>query len=229
MLKGTDDAYAIIDDILIAGDDLKRHDEILKKVVSRATEYNFKLNFDKCKIRQKCMTYMGQLLTNKELKPDPEKIGAIIEMPPPQDKEGIRRFLGFVQYLSKFIPNPSQVDAPLRVLLKSDVKFEWNHGQEQSFSKFKKLCTSPPVLAFYDVHKDVEIECDASKDGLGLLQSGKVVAYASCALTGAEKCYAQLEKEMLSIVYSVGKFHCYVFGKEVTVYQGSRLTRKPGF
>jgi len=44
----------------------------------------------------------------------------------------------------------------------------------------KKLCSTPPVLAYYDVRKPVEIECDASKDGLGavLMQEGKVIAYS---------------------------------------------------
>ena len=206
MLKGIDGAYAIIDDILKAGDDQKHHDEILKKVVSRATEYNLKLNFDKCKIRQKCVRYMGHVSTDK----------------------------GIVQYLSQFIPNLSQVDAPLRVLLKSDVKFESNHEQEQSFSKLKKLiCSNPPVLAFYDVHEDVEIERDASEDGLGavLLQSRKVVVDSSRALTEAEKRYARLEKEMLSMVYSVSKFHCYVFGKKLSVYNDhnhlEQILKKP--
>ena len=76
------------------------------------------------------------------------------------------------------------------------------------------------MLAYYDVNKPVEIECDASKDGLGavIMQDGRVIAYASRSLTQTEQGYAQLEKEMLSIVFSVKKFHCYVFGKETTVY-----------
>ena len=57
------------------------------------------------------------------LKADPDKVEAVKNIPPPEDKEGIGRFLGFVQYLSKFIPNLSQVDAPLRELMKSDVEF----------------------------------------------------------------------------------------------------------
>lgn len=66
----------------------------------------------------------------------------------------------------------------------------------------------------------MEIECDASKEGLGavLTQNGRLIGYASRALTTAEQNYAQLEKEMLSIVFSVNKFHCYVFGKEMVVY-----------
>jgi len=86
-------------------------------------------------------------------------------------------------------------------------------------SRSWKNCSTPFVHAFYDVNKDIEIECDASKDGLGamLLQNGWVIAYASRALTETGKRYAQIKKEMLSIVYSFNKFHCYVCVKEVTV------------
>lgn len=95
-----------------------------------------------------------------------------------------------------------------------------HHEQENSFNELKSLCSQKPVLAFYDVNKPVEIQCDASKDGLGavLIQAGRPVAYSSRSLSDTEKRYAQIEKEMLSIVHASTKFHCYIFGKETTVY-----------
>ena len=144
-------------------------------------------------------------------------------MPQPQDKEGVRRFLGLVQYLAKFKPNLSQIDAPLRILLKTDALFHWEDEQEKSFKELKRLCSSPPVLAYYNVNK---IECTSSKNGLGavLMQKGRVIACASRSLTESEKRYAQIEKEMLSIVFNVTKFHCYVFAKETVIYSEDRNT-----
>ena len=158
MISGIDGAFAIIDDILIAGKDVAEHDRILKEVVSRATSYNLKLNFKKCLIRQPSVPYMGHLVTEHGLRADPSKVSAIVNMPAPTDKEGVRRLLGLVQYLAKFIPNMSEIDAPIRMLLKSDIEFEWGHSQEKSFEKLKELCSSPPVLSFYDVNKDVQIK-----------------------------------------------------------------------
>jgi hypothetical protein len=162
---------------------------------------------------------MGHIVSDQGLKPDPNKIKAILNMPAPRGKEGVRKFLGLVQYLSKFIPNLSDLDAHLRILLKSDVEFQWNHEQDESFQRRKHVCAKPPVLALFDVNKTVEIECDSRKDGLGavLIQNGRTVAYGSSALTETEKRYAQIEKEMQAIVYSCQKFH-YIFCKEVTVY-----------
>ena len=58
------------------------------------------------------------------------------------------------------------------------------------------------------------------KNGLRdvIMQVDKVIAYASRALTDTEQHYAEIEKEMLSIMYSCTKFHSYIFGKSVTVY-----------
>ena len=75
------------------------------------------------------------------------------------------------------------------------------------------------VLKLFDVHKEVVIETDASKDGLGacLLQEGDPLAYASRSLTASEQNYVQIEKELMAIVFACEKFHQYVYGQPVKV------------
>ena len=220
MLEGIEGATAIMDDILIVGRDLEQHDAVLRKVIERATSYNLKLNLQKCLIRQPEVAYIGHRLTPEGLKPDPSKVTAVHNMPTPLNKEDLKRFLGFVTYLAKFIPNLSELDAPLRELLKNDVLFDWQPIHEEAFGKLKEQCCNYPVLKYYDVNKPVEIQCDASQHGLGavLIQEGRPVAYSSRSLSEVEKRYAQIEKEMLSIVHACRKFHSYIFGKETTVY-----------
>lgn len=123
-------------------------------------------------------------------------------------------------YLSKFIPNLSEVDAPLRQLLKRDVEFQWQPAQQQAFDRLKELCTHPPVLKYFDPAKPVVIFSDASSFGLGavLLQDDQPIAFSSRSLTDAETRYAQIEKEMLSIVHACTKFHNYILGTHVTVF-----------
>ena len=100
------------------------------------------------------------------------------------------------------------------------MQFEWRSEHKASFQKLKELCTHAPVLAYYDPQKSAEIQCDASSSGIGavLLQDGKPVAYTSRSMTTTESRYAQIEKEMLSIVHAATKFHHYIFGKHVQVY-----------
>ena len=67
---------------------------------------------------QSSVKYVDHIISDKGVHPDDEKIKAVKEMPDPQSKEDVRRFLSFIQYLAKFIPNLSEIDAPLREILK---------------------------------------------------------------------------------------------------------------
>ena len=167
MLEGINGATAIMDDILIAGRDKEHHDTILKRVLGRVASYNLQLNFDKCLISRSEVSYVGHLISADGLRPDPEKTKAIFGMPEPQDKGDVKRFLGFVSYLRKFIPNLSDEDEPLRSLLKSDTEFCWQPHHRASFRRLQDLCSNTPVLAYYDERKPVQIQCDASSKGLG--------------------------------------------------------------
>ena len=103
----------------------------------------------------------------------------------------------------------STITLPIRDILKKDVIFHWDPTQEAAFTEIKKILSTPPVLTYYDVNKPVMISCDASQSGLGalLLQEGKPVAYASRALTSTEVQYAQIEEELLAVVFAFSKFH----------------------
>ena len=147
-------------------------------------------------------------------------------MPPPETKEDVRRFLGSIQYLAKFLPMLAEVETPLRELTRKDVLFHWDKPQAAAFQKLKDMCCEAPVLAYYDVRKDVTIQCDARKSAVGtvLLQEGRPIAYASCKLRASELNWAPTEKEMLAIVFSTQKFREYILEKKQL---WSRLTTNP--
>jgi hypothetical protein len=108
---------------------------------------------------------------------------------------------------------------PIREVMKSGVEFQWGGAQEKAFQEVKEILTKAPVLAYYDVKKPVTVTCDASKSGLGaaLLQDDKPVAFASRALTDAETRYAQIEKELLAVVFAFEKFNQYTYARAVEV------------
>ena len=214
MVEDLDGVEVIMDDVIVAGDETT-HDERLQKFLERASKKGLKLNKEKCKIRQKEVPYVGHLVTAEGLKIDPQKVKAIDEMPEPKTKEDVKRLLGFVQFLSRYLPGLSKVDAPLRELEKSDVLFHWDRPQRESFKKIKQLVSQAPVLQYYDVNKPVTIQCDASGKGLGavLLQDNKPVCYASRALTDIETRYAPIETEMLTVVFACRKFHQYTLSR----------------
>ena len=176
-----------------------------------------KLNKKKSRIRVKEVSYIGHTLTSKGLKPDGEKVKAILQMPEPKTKQELQRFMGMIQYLSKFITRLSEKSAPLRALLKKNAAWYWNHEHQAAVQVLKEECNKQPTLRYFDVSKPVRISADSSKSGLGAvcLQEEQPVAYATWALTEAQQRYAQIEKELLAIVLACEKFHQYIFGKRM--------------
>ena len=225
--------YVIADDIIIAATDEAEHDAITHKVMLRARDKNVKFNKTKIQFKVTEVSYMGNKVTANGMMPDPSKIEAIVNLPVPNDRQSLQRLLGMVKYLSTYIPNESAITAPLRMLLKDGVEWNWNHEHDKALDTIKLALTQQPVLKFYDVTKPVTIQTDASKDGLRscLLQDKQPVAFASRALTSAEKNYSQIEKELLAICFACEKFHQYIYGKEVEIHSDHRplesILKKP--
>ena len=218
-LEGLQGVIGVSDDIVVHGETEEEHDKNLRNLLELCRKIGLRLNRGKAEIKKQEISFLGHLITSDGLKIDPEKLEAIKKMPKPEDVEGVRRFCGFVNYLAKFLPKLSDVLEPIRQLTRDDVPWTWTATQDQAFAKVQQLVTEAPVLAFYDPSKDLMIQCDASQSGLGavLLQNGKPLAYCSRALTPTERNYAQIEKELLAIVFSVEKWHQYAFGRHISV------------
>ena len=139
-------------------------------------------------------------------------------MATPTNVKSVQRFLGTVTFLSKFIPNFSTITEPLRALIKSDMPWTWTDTQQAAFDNFKQLVVVSPVLQYFDSSKPAVIQIDALSTGLGscLMQDGALIAFASRALTDCETRYAQIEQEMLAIVFACEKFAHYIYGQLVT-------------
>ena len=68
------------------------------------------------RLQHKELHYLDHLITGDCLKPDPEKVAAIMKMQKPTDIKSMQWFIGFVNYLAKFLPNLSTICEQLRKL-----------------------------------------------------------------------------------------------------------------
>ena len=208
-LEGLKGVSVVADDILIYGKDRGEHDENLRKFFKRASKCELKLNKKKCRFHMTELPYIGHVLTSEGVKPDPKKVSAIKDMEAPRISEDVRRFLGHVNYMAKFMPNLSAESEPLRRLLNlPDNEFCWGIDQRNAYETLKLMLTSDKLLQYYYSRKPVVIQTDASTAGLGavLMQEDKPVAYASRSLTKSESNYAPIELECLAIVFAMNKF-----------------------
>ena len=222
LIEGLKGIEVVADDFIVVGyvdtmeEANRNHDNTLMAFLERCRERNVKLNIDKLTLREREVPFIGHVATDKGLRVDPAKVRAITEMPAPTDKAGVQRLLGLAQYLSKFLPRLSDITKPLRELTQNDVQWFRGDAQQASLDSLKKAVTQTPVLRYYNLEEEVTIQCDASSTGVAaaLLQGGQPVAYCSRAMTPAETRYAQIEKELLAIVFAVERFEPYVYGRD---------------
>ena len=200
-LEGLEGILNITYDILIygVGDENEAridHDRKLEALLNRCREQGVVLNKNKLKLHISEVSFMGHIFSKEGLKIDPDKVKAILEMSRPEDVEGVQRLNGFINYLAKFLPRLADQMEPIRRLTRQHTEFEWAEEQEKALQAVKRLVTTAPVLSYYDPKAELELQCDASKKGLGaaLLQRGKPIAYASRTLTETEQRYAQIER-----------------------------------
>ena len=224
MFADIDGVEIIMNDILIHAPTLEVHNQRLDRVLRRCREQNLKLNPKKTKQCTNNVVYIGHVLSDEGVKIDDEKVKAVVNMPEPTSIDNVHTLLGMVTYTCKFLPNLSSVTEPLRELIKESNKpgfeFHFDEPHKESFEELKRMMTNAPVLRYYSLDEPITVSCDASQSGLGavLMQGNKPVAYASKSLTKTEYAYAQIEKELLAIVFAYKKFHTYLYGRsDVTV------------
>ena len=178
---------------------------------------NLSLNPDKIQFKSTDCKFFGHRLTPEGLKPDPEKVKAIVDMKPPQSIQSHQSFNGMVNYLKRFSPVLTELSEPLRRLQKQDTVWTWESEQQTAFEKIKTILTTLPVLTYFDKDKDHIIQTDASKTGLSavLLHEGQPVVYASRALIDTEHRYSNIE--LLGVVFGLKRLYHYTLGKSITV------------
>ena len=125
-LAGLSNVVCIADDILVYGKDKCEHDDMLNKLLIRCLEKNIKLNKTKCVLNTSNVDFLSHQITNEGLKASVKKTEAISKMAYPTDIEGVRRVLGSVNYLAKFLSNLSDVVEPLRRLTHKDISWSWS-------------------------------------------------------------------------------------------------------
>jgi len=213
-----------LDDLLIFA---KNHTEMLdrlRQVLNRLSRGGLKLRLEKCRFFQKKLKYLGHVISEAGVQPDPDKVDAILNISVPKTPKQLKSFLGLPGYYRKFIKDCSKKCEPLTRLLKKNVKFEWSAEQQNAFEGLKQALVSAPILAHPDFTKKFILQTDASIDGIGgvLTQMGDdgkehPVAFGSRKLKPYERNYGVTEMEALAVVDFVRYFRPYLYQQEVTV------------
>ena len=222
----------IADDVGVFGKDEQQHDENLRHLMKTASQHGLVFNETKCSIKTDSLTFFGLHFDKDGVHPDPERVKSIQQMTSPDSPQALREFLGIATYMGPFTKDLAHHATPLRELLKKDVDYQWSPTYEKIFNNVKDRICAQTTLSYYDPKKKTTVQVDASGRGLGatLLQDDKPIAFASKTLSPAETRYANIEREMLAVVFGCERFHNYVFATRFIVQSDHKplemITRK---
>ena len=130
MLGNVPGCLTYLDDIIVFGRTREEHDRHLSQVNRILQNNGLRLNHKKCKYNQEEVTFLGHVVSASGIRPDSEKVKAILQIPEPKTPAVIRSFIGLAGYYRKFIPGFSTISEPLRKLTQKGMQFRWTDEQK---------------------------------------------------------------------------------------------------
>ena len=197
------DTFVYFDNIIIGAysmDDLDRRASEFRGSMSKR---KMTLNDSKTIYGVQTLQILGYCVGNNTIKPDPERLKPLWDLPPPVNFRTLKRVLGLFAYYAKWVPRFS--DKIWR--LKSVNKFPLQQSELNDFNQLKD-CIAAAALNAIDESQPFTVECDASDVAVSatLNQQGRPVAFMSRSLSGSELAYPAIEKEATAIIEAVRKW-----------------------
>lgn len=230
VLRGLQGIHCLVylDDVIIFSKSLHEHVEKLRAVFDRFRETNLKVQLDKSHFLRKEVLYLGHTITSEGLKPNDDKINAVLNYPIPKTTTEIKSFLGLIGYYRKFIKDFAKITRPMTVCLKKGKKITLDDEYKESFELCKKILTNAPLLQFPDFKKPFILTTDASNYAIGAvlsqgpIGSDKPIAYFSKTLSDTQTRYSTIEKELYAVLEGVKHFRPYLYGNKFFIYTDHR-------
>ena len=224
LVAGISGVAAYLDDIIVTGRTKAEHLDNLRRVFAALDNYGLKLQLDKCVFFKTEVSYLGYIISKDGLRASDERVQAILQYATPTDLKQLESFVGKLNYYGKFLPAFASVCAPLNQLRCKDTPWKWSAECAAAFDPLKQMLADRTRLVHFDPEKPIVLATDASPYGIGAVishvlpdGSEEPIAFASKTLSKAERGYGQVEKEGLSIVYGIRKFHQYLSGRHFTI------------
>ena len=210
----------IFDNMLILAHDYNDAFNKFKQVIQRCRERNVVLKFAKTWIGFQRVNFFGYDCKHRSYGLSEQRKSSIYSMVMPDSIKKMQSFLGTALFFNSFIPEYSELTAPLHDMTKAD--FDWNKSTwtldyESIFQTFKDKLITACELFYPDYNLDWVLRCDASDIAVAvvLLQiqvssDGTLIhqplGFASAKLSDPATRWPIYEKELYSIVFGVKHF-----------------------
>ena len=186
---------AYLDDIVVFTASWDEHLKSLQTLFDRLQSAGLTAWPSKCQLGGCSTKYLGHIISNAPVQPDPDKLTAVASFPQPRTKKEVRSLPGLAGYYRRFIPAFSSLAKPLSDLTKKDASAtpQWNNSCLAAFDRLKSLLCSKPVLMSADFDQPFVLEMDASGIGIGaVLSQDDAVTDTSLHTTHGNCCRRRL-------------------------------------
>ncbi|XP_068240411.1 uncharacterized protein [Palaemon carinicauda] len=207
-----------IDDLVVYSNSWESHLKNMECLFERLRAAGLVINLNKCDFAKAKIIYLGHEVGHGKILPKSVNIQSILDFQVPENRRGIRRFLGMVGYYRRFVLNFADVANPLTNLLKKGQRFCWTAECQDAFDKLKSTMINTPILKTPNFKEPFCLAVDASDVGVGAVLSQGCdgeeypVAYFSKKLSPAQQNYSTVEKETLGLILSLEHFEVYLSG-----------------
>ena len=207
--EGLQDTFTYIDNVTVCGNTEEEIQENQTKWEAVAKKYDITFNHDKFIASCTELAILGYLVAYNSVKPDPQRLKPLQELPSPHDLPSQRRIVGMFAYYSKWIKKFSE---KIRPLIKNTV-FLVSTEAEESFQKLKsEIASSALTSPNYDIPFVVETDASDFAIGATLNQDGRPIAFFSRTLNKSECGLHPVEKEAYAIVESLDEWKHFLLG-----------------
>lgn len=221
-----------LDDILVHAQSFPQCLSVLRQVFDRLRAAGLTLNIQKSNFFPRRLKYLGQLIVDGHLIPDPQKVEALHRIPPPATITEVRSLLGFVGFYQAFIPQYAELLMPVFDLLRAQkntkrmnkaTSVSWTE-QHQAAVKEVIARLEKSVLEIPADSDEFMIETDASANAIAAVlnvkhdNQWKPAEFYSKTLTKTQQNWPAREREAFAIVAALQKFDCYVRGRPLTIF-----------
>jgi hypothetical protein len=113
-----------VDDMLVKSIQATDHVSNLKETFDTLRRYKMKLNPTKCAFGVSSGKFMGNLVSQRGIEANPEKVRAVLEMQPPRTTKQLQQLTGRIAALNRFISRSTDKCLPFFKILKK--AFVWD-------------------------------------------------------------------------------------------------------
>jgi transposase InsO family protein/uncharacterized protein YqgQ len=206
--------YPYLDNITICGKNKEDHDVNLKRFLEAAKRKNITYNEEKSVFSTDSIPILGYVIGKGKIRPDPDRLKPLNQLPIPQDKKSLERCIGLFAYYSKWIPSFSDKVKPLV----NSESFPLSETAVHAFNNLKDTIGAAVITAIND-NLPFVVETDASDVAIAatLKQDNKPVAFFSRSLQGPELKHPAIEKEAKAIIEAVRHWRHFLTGRHFTL------------